>query len=139
MTPGSMDAKMAWLFAIGGGVVGGLLGMFTSGWLGIGLLVAGGFLSTFMTRAGKGLGIGASFVGAVGYALVLGVGGMMMVSGAADEAAAQAGEGAALASAAVSGLGGAAVIIAAVIAAVVGWVLALIAAVVGASVRPKTA
>ncbi|MBX3247525.1 MAG: hypothetical protein KF901_10145 [Myxococcales bacterium] len=145
MKPGSMEAKMAWAIMLGAALLAGVASLFANGWVGVGLLIAGGFLSTFLTKAGKGLGVGAAFVGSTLYAIIFAVGGIMMLDSVMAEANAAVavdlegqGEAAAQAAGALMGaLGTGAIIFAAVISGVVAFILSLIAAIVGASSRPK--
>ena len=143
MNPGSMEAKMAWAFALGGGVLGGVISMFAGGWIGIGLLTAGAFLGTFMTKAGKGAGIGAGLVGTVLYAVILAVGIMMAANSAADEMAAEMAAngqgGGELATAAVGGLGLIGAILGSAFMFIVGAIASIGGAIAGATARPKTA
>jgi hypothetical protein len=88
---GSMAASMAWLFAIGGGVVGTLLGFYVPGIigfiLGTAVLVGSGWAAVHMTQASAGKGILAFLVGG----LVAGIVGFILVKVAASSAMAGAG------------------------------------------------
>ncbi|MCB9598783.1 MAG: hypothetical protein H6722_15000 [Sandaracinus sp.] len=145
MKPGSMAAKNAWLLMLGASVLAGALAVFANGWLGVGLIAVGGFLSTFLTKASKGLGIGAAFVGSTLYAIVFAVGGILMLDSMMADANAELatqlqGQGAAAAQAGTAmmgALGTGAIIFGAVVSGIVAFVVGLIAAIVGASARPK--
>ena len=88
---GSMAASMAWLIAIGGGVVGTLLGFYVPGIigfiLGAGVLVGAGWAAVHMTQATTGKGILAFLVGG----LVAGIVGFILVKVAASSAMSGAG------------------------------------------------
>ena len=88
---GSMAGSMAWAFAIGGGVVGTLLGFYVPGiigfLLGTAVLVGSGWAAVHMTQASAGKGILAFLVGG----LVAGIVGFILVKMAASSAMSQAG------------------------------------------------
>ena len=88
---GSMAASMAWAFAIGGGVVGTLLGFYVPGILGFLLGAAvyagAGWAAVHMTQATTGKGILTVLVGA----LVAGIVGFILVKVAASSALSSAG------------------------------------------------
>ena len=88
---GSMAASMAWLFAIGGGVVGTLLGFYVPGIigfiLGTAVLVGAGWAAVHMTEASTGKGILAFLVGGI----VAGIVGFILVKMAASSAMTAAG------------------------------------------------
>ena len=88
---GSMAASMAWAFAIGGGVVGTLLGFYVPGIigfiLGTAVLVGAGWAAVHMTQASTGKGILAFLVGG----LVAGVIGFILIKMAASSAISGAG------------------------------------------------
>ncbi len=88
---GSMAASMAWAFAIGGGVVGTLVGFYVPGFIGmlLGLAVLGGagWAAVHMTQASTGKGILAFLVGG----LVAGIIGFILVKVAASSAMSSAG------------------------------------------------
>ena len=88
---GSMAASMAWLIAMGAGVVGTLLGFYIPGILGFligtAVLVGGGWAAVHMTQATTGKGILAFLVGGV----VAGIVGFILVKVAASSAMSAAG------------------------------------------------
>jgi hypothetical protein len=88
---GSMAASMAWGFAIGGGVVGTLLGFYVPGIigfiLGTAVLVGSGWAAVHMTQASAGKGILAFLVAGV----VAGIIGFVLVKMAASSAMSAAG------------------------------------------------
>jgi hypothetical protein len=88
---GSMAASMAWLIAIGAGVVGTLLGFYIPGIIGFivgtAVLVGGGWAAVHMTQASTGKGILAFLVGGV----VAGIVGFILVKVAASSAMSAAG------------------------------------------------
>ena len=88
---GSMTASMAWGFAIGGGVVGTLLGFYVPGILGFllgaAVYVGAGWAAVHMTQTTTGKGILTVLVGA----LVAGVVGFILVKVAASTAMSTAG------------------------------------------------
>lgn len=88
---GSMAASMAWAFAIGGGVVGTLLGFYVPGiigfLLGAATLTGAGWAAVHMTQTSTGKGILAVLVGG----LVAGIVGFILVKMAASSAMSAAG------------------------------------------------
>jgi hypothetical protein len=88
---GSMAASMAWLFAMGAGVVGTLIGFYVPGIigfiLGAAVLTGGGWAAVHMTQASTGKGILACLVGGV----VAGIVGFILVKVAASSAMSAAG------------------------------------------------
>ena len=90
---GSMAGSMAWLFAIGAGIVGTLVGFYIPGIIGFivgaGVLVAGGWAAVHMTQASTGKGILAFLVGG----LVAGIVGYTLVKVAASSAISASGGG----------------------------------------------
>jgi hypothetical protein len=88
---GSMAASMLWAFAIGGGVVGTLLGFYVPGFvgflLGTAVFVGAGWGAVYMTSATTGKGIVGMLVGA----LVAGVVGFVLVKMATSSAMSGAG------------------------------------------------
>jgi hypothetical protein len=88
---GSMAASMMWAFAIGGGVVGTLIGFYVPGIigfiLGAAVLTGAGWGAVHMTQATTGKGILAVLVGGV----VAGIVGFVLVKVAASSAMSAAG------------------------------------------------
>ncbi len=88
---GAMAASMAWLIAIGAGVVGTLVGFYVPGIvgfiLGAAVLCGGGWAAVHMTQASTGKGILAFLVGGI----VAGIVGFILVKVAASSAIGQAG------------------------------------------------
>src|SRR5262245_51517373 len=86
---GKMGAGAAWLFAIGGAVVGVVLGHFIPGFIGfiVGLLlyVGGGWATVHMTQATAGRGILAWLVGGLVAAVVAFIMWKMAVSAASSQ------------------------------------------------------
>ncbi len=86
-----MAASMAWLIAIGAGVVGTLVGFYVPGiigfLLGAAILAGGGWAAVHMTEASTGKGILAFLVGG----LVAGIVGFILVKVAASSAISGAG------------------------------------------------
>jgi hypothetical protein len=86
-----MAASMAWLIAIGAGIVGTLAGFYVPGILGFivgtAILVGGGWAAVHMTQATTGKGIVAFLVGGV----VAGIVGFILVKVAASSAMTAAG------------------------------------------------
>ena len=88
---GTMAASMAWMIAIGAGVVGTLVGFYVPGiigfLLGAAILGGGGWAAVHMTQASTGKGILAFLVGG----LVAGIVGFILVKVAASSAIGAAG------------------------------------------------
>lgn len=144
MKPGNFDSKMVWLFMLGGVAIASGLAFASVGGAAItaAIFTVFGFLSTFLTRAGKGLAFGAWFLGSLLTAVATFVAVMMVTDAAAAEAMAGSDldqTGAAVASAGASALGGAIGVFGAVSAFFVALVPSVAGLFVGASVRGKAA
>src|SRR5438874_12930314 len=85
-------AGMAWAFAIGGGIVAALVGMYVPGIIGwllnVAVLLAAGWATVYMTQATTGKGILAFLVGGI----VSGVVGYFLLKSAVSAATSGAGD-----------------------------------------------
>jgi hypothetical protein len=140
MKPGSMSSKTVWAFMLAAVLLTVLFSFLEVGGIIVPLALFGGlaFASTFLTKAGKGLAVGAWFVGSVLAAVGAAIAVMAAAGGAAEQAIADGGENAQLAAAATEGIGFIAALIGSVVVFFVAFVPSLIGSLVGAAARPKS-
>ena len=140
MKPGSMETKATWMFALGAGILAGVVQLLGLGIVGLLLLAVGGFLSTFMTKASKGLGIGAGFVASILYCVFVAIATMNAADAAMAEASAgMTGTDAQVASAVGDGIGFIGAVIGSIVSLVIGFIIMLVTSLIGAVARPKQA